>query len=297
MYRDRHEASRHRCARLIEIIVEREELVSDALVERLPEEMRLRLEASRRAVAAARHGVGDELEVVLSCEHALDGHLVLLDEIHARVPQIESAINALPDDVSPDHAAKARGLVRWTPPPPDWERARRLFPKLLAEIDPEARRLDEVRPYVMDFALRWGRMPLCLRVQPDTSHRDDGGEIELAMATRLRMSTPPLEVRPLTFIHAFTTALGVHRDRRLGDDAFDDRFLVLGDEGHARRMLPPSVQAALLRIATFDLPQLVIGDGVARIWWRTDITMDPLRAAVEILAHVRTLDTSIALMR
>ena len=301
MYRDQLDATLHRIQRIRDELAEREALLTPLLLEHVPAELRERLEQSKGESARE----ADDLESAQAVDRALEVHSALLDELFGIAPDIEGSINVIPDEVCPDDAAAARGLpgmpvlptLGLVSPPDDWDRAQRLFPRLVAEIDPKAEMLDPPKAYVIDCLVRFEGMPVAIRMQPDRIDGNYSGEIAIAVATRVRSVTPKLEVRPLAFIHAITTTLRIHKDRRFGDDAFDDRFLVLGDEGFAKRVLVRSARAALLRIADFDVPSAKISDGAARITWRYDITLPPLRAAMRVLHHVRGLDTTVSLLQ
>lgn len=296
MYRDEREAREHRIDRLRERIARRERRITDSLRAELPAELAKRLAAT--TAEAAHQGVAAALY-----EHALEEHERVLDEVLALAPRLEDALNALPDTIEPSLADELRGLSFLQQEPALWEEAALCLPKYAREIDPRAR-VDEPKRFVIDVLLRFDGAPMAIRMQPDVQGRDYQGEVGIAIATPLRSSAPKLEARPLTFAHNFTKFFGIHRDITIGDDEIDNRFLIQGNVDLAGRVFDAATRRALARIAQFDLPFIEVRHSrtltgltcAARIHWRWDAKLAPLQAGLGILAHVRSLDTTVSIV-
>ena len=278
-YRDADGARVHRIEVLRETIAERRADIGALLLSALPADI------------AARYNAYDELAEE---EPALQGYLALVDEILAQAPSIERAYNALPSGVDVARCAAPRSLPFMHDPPMEWPRALKALPRLLSSVDPSAQ-VQTVDEHIVDAALSVKVAPIALRMQPDAT-KNNHHEIEIAAATSLPRSAPELTVRPLTFIHGFTTVLRIHRDRRIGDGEFDNRFLVLGDAEVARRMLTKPLRTALLRVAAFDVPRLEIGEGLGRITFRWDVEPKTLLAAIDVLVLLRQIKTAVSML-
>jgi hypothetical protein len=294
MYRDEHEADRHRAARVRERIDARAALMTPALRNHLPRPLLARLHAALAAAA----GEGATLAQLEDCD-------ALLDEVLALVPELEADLNALPADIQPDAAAPLWDRL-WLAAPPLWPAVETNLAQFVHRLDPngtswrprEKQALDA--RFVVDGATldddahraarKGPRTPIALRVQAD---RNDVGEVELALATPVPAGMPYVAIRPREFVDAFTRVLRVHREVAIGDDEIDGRFVIEGPEELVRRALDAGTRSALLRIARFDVPSIEVQHGVARIRWFWDATFFPLAAAARILHHLRHLEANV----
>lgn len=297
MYRDEREAAQHRIDRLRERVARRERRLTRSLRAELPRELAERLAAS--TAEAARDDVAPTLRV-----QALEQHEIVLDEVLAMAPHLEDALNALPDTIEPSLADSLRGLSFLQQEPDLWGEASSRLPKYARELDRHAR-IDEPKRFVVDVLLRFDGAPMAIRMQPRVHGREYQGEVGLAIATPMRSSAPPLEVRPLAFAHNFTKLFGIHHDITIGDDEIDNRFLIQGDVDLAGRVFEPAMRSDLSCIAKFDLPciELVHSRTLtgptcsARIHWRWDAKRAPLEAGLRILAHIRSLNTTVKMLK
>ncbi len=299
MYRNEHDAQEHRVAQLRERVAERRARLTERLLLELPAALREQLDKAGVAIDNA----GPPGVRLAALEH-LDA---VLDEIFALAPELELELNTVPHGVHPDMAAAARGRGLLHHTPALWEQAHARLPAYLADLDRSVV-LAEPKPFVLDGTLRFGDVPVAVRLQPDVQGGQPTGELCLALATTVRASTPRLDVRPLTFGHTYTKWLRIHRDIEIGDDEIDHRFLIQGDAELARRFFDAATRRELLKMAAFDLPRLEICDDkrsatrsalptrVARITWRWDTQAGPLRRAMKLLGRLRALDTTVRIL-
>ena len=287
-YRDDAEALTLRVELLRERIAELEGPLSPLWLQELGADLRAELEVSRQA----------HIEAAEPTAHlaALEQHLALLERLHAGAPELEAGYNALPAEAELALLGEPTKLPWLALAPMDGPRALERVPTLLREIDQEAQvTVVSRRSFVLDARFHHHAVPVVLRVQPFVGGQNNG-ELELVMATTVRRSTPALDLRPLAWLHSLTTMLGVHRDVFVGDDDFDNRFLVQCEADQAPRLLPPTVRSELLRIAKFDVPSLVVGEGKAVLRWLYDCTLPPIEAGARVLAHLRGIRRRVRLV-
>ena len=112
-------------------------------------------------------------------------------------------------------------------------------------------------------------------------------EVNFGLRTTVRRSLPRLALSPETWGHTFPKVLGLLRDRSVGNESFDTFFLVDTDEPEDVALLDESVQAALLRLAHFDVPKLRVEGGLATLRFSYAPETALLDAAVGVLVALR----------
>lgn len=291
MYRDEEEAAAHRVDALSERVRARKARLTPPLLKRLPQDLSSRMTQGVEHVDACTN-VGDRVRAL----ETLDG---ILDEVFALAPHLEDDVNALPEEIAPEMVVEARRLPLFHTTPEGWDEAVSRLPRYLTELD-AGTRIDRKEACVLDARLAYRGAPVAARMQPHFQSNEYTGEVEVALGSPVRKSTPALDVRPLAFSHSFTKLLRIHRDIEIGDEQIDGRFLIQGDVAFAKAVLSDKTRADLLKIATFDVPFLDVADRndlrVVRLRWRWDAKVGPLKAALRILARIRALDTSVQMI-
>jgi hypothetical protein len=296
MYRDDEQAAAHHIERVEERVAQKEARVTPALLAELPAGLSTRLAEYRATVPSESSNCTARLA-------ALERYEEVLSEAIALAPRLEEDLNTLPTRVEPSRAGPLRGLRVIDAEPSLWKRADVQLRSIVVDIDSNVA-IDHPKHHVVDAVFGYQGHPMALRLQPTASGDSLPGEVELSIVTPVRRTMPSLDVRPLTYAHSLTKLLRIHRDIEIGDDEIDNRFLIQGDVDFIARAVSQAVRKDLLVIAKFDLPQLVVADsstldGVvrdARITWRWDATRPAFHAALRILAHLRSLNTTVRML-
>ena len=284
VYRVANEALRDRAEDLWFVALAREARIRPRLRASLPDAVRARLDALRRGARRARTAVDLEAALIAYCE--------ALDEVIALAPTIEAELLALDDE--PAHPAPDRR--RASRPQP---RGRALPPlgvelaRILRHRDPSAV-VEPLGARAQRARFRVGGVPFAAvaELRPDARDLD---EVAFAVATSVRRGTPPLRLGPEGFWHGVGKALRIQHDLEVGDPSFDDLFLVEGT-GESIRLLGREARAALMRLARFDVPRLLVEAGAATVRWCFEPAGAAVDAAVALLAAVRSVPCRISLV-
>jgi hypothetical protein len=258
--------------------------LTPSFLARLPGELLTELAELRVACEAK---VAEELADLARAEGLFAAYCAALEETIAREPDVDAAYRAMPDTVA-DPAPRGRTRVGlwWSSQHADeLEEVTRALAAHLAGLDPGVRvvktgpdRLSRVARF------RFKEAPFSLRVELMGTDRPFC--FALTLATSVPRAMPRLVLRPEGFLEAFFRSFGV-RQIEVGDLAFDGLFVIDGPAG--ARLLTPAVRATLLELAYFDIPRLVVADGVATLSFSFDPTPACIGAAVRALLRMRAL--------
>ncbi|MBW2527640.1 MAG: hypothetical protein JRI23_25890 [Deltaproteobacteria bacterium] len=298
-YRDPVAAAEQRVAAAREEVAERLERVRPELLGRLPKRLRARLER-----AAHQAGLDPEgLEELEQLERGLARYRELLDEALSLAPEIDASYNRLPRDF-PDR----RPVSSYVYVDVYHERYQTLRSGVhdrIAELDPTATVFDRVpryfdfeeRPFLVEATFRYERHPMRLQATATglaASNQQGVGlynYVLFQLVTRVRLSAPSMRLCPEGWTGGLLAALRLRRDVQVGQEAFDDAFLVDVAPVDAERVFSSALCDALLRVAEIDVPSLDVRSGVAVLEWREK--NEPARglaAALEALVALRTLE-------
>jgi hypothetical protein len=225
----------------------------------LPERLRRTLaDLGPRAEADA-----NTLEDLSDADGALDGLLAAHDEAVSLVPRLRECPDDVRDPARPDI-------------PPPWVieeapqlRFRAVFDARVHEISPEA------------YLVRWGdhayltRLRLAgapvvalARVALNPSNNGlaaQGYGFRGLVRTSIHPAAPPLRVRPQGLLQEVAKVLHLARDRKIGEEVFDDAFMVDTDEAGAT-LLSADVVAAFRALAD-AAPSLRVANGIVELTW------------------------------
>lgn len=296
-YRDPLEGARERVSTRESEVAAAEGRVRKELLRRLLPADRAAL-AALRAEAEEPSGVG--LAALEARELALTRYRDALVGLALGVPELETWLDGLPSElpdlapvedpfsVSPEMTFVPDSLER------RMEQARAGLAAFLA-----GRGLDVPLERIGYRALRArfvaGDTPIALLIELGYDSRRVP-EVHFGLRTTVRRALPKLTLAPETWGHAFPKMLGLLRDRSVGHEAFDTLFLVDTDEPEDALVLDDGVRAALLGLAHFDVPQLVVEQGLAtlRFWFASEVRV--LEAALGVLAALRAVRPRLALL-
>jgi len=294
VYRDATEAARHRLREAHDRLGALDQRVTDALVERLPEDLRNPLSRARE------EGLGvpelNSADAVRTAEQRLARLEALYAQITELSPELERAYHELPDAVQEDVLKRNYNplLHGHQISNADLKLLHRELPRRIRQLDPSAQLHATPSRPLLDATFRFEGAPFFLTTFSG-GHR--GGEIEITLATGIRSSTPPLRMRPEQFSHAITKAMGIHRDAQLDNIEIDSRFLIDATNEDARALLTDEVLTALMSLARFDIPTLEIEAGHAIIRWCFDPFTARLRTAATPLLAIRAMTWDRKLLR
>ncbi len=217
----------------------------------LPERIKKAIDGLRARALAE----GDTLETLSDADAALDGVLAAYDEAVQLLPQLRECPEEVRDPPRPRQA-----------PPYVFEEEREKHFRLrfvdrVHEIAPDAY-LVRWGDYTYLSRFRVGRAPLIA-----TATISAPIEVTPYFTTTLRTSvpaeTPALHVRPENALEGLGKIVGLVEDRKVGNAALDDTFVVGGGEA-AMALLTSDVIAALLALVP-QKPSLRVARGVVEL--------------------------------
>lgn len=296
-YRDPLQGLRARVQDLARDVEEREAVVTEALFTHLPSKLARKL-ADLRARATTPATTEAEL---LEAEVTLGAYRDALDEAIELAPDLEDEQRALPADApDPRLASHLRPYIdRFVPDIvlETCESAERGLRIAALALDKHAELVRE-SPYAFRARFQAHGAPFSVLTQIAYSINDTPADTHVFLSTSVAAGTPPLRIRPQTFLHGIGKAIGLVREVEVGDERFDDFFLIEAEDADvAKRLLVPSVRKALLAVATFDIPDLVVRDGRADLHFRFEPSERLIRNATLALAAIRSSPVRVSLLR
>jgi hypothetical protein len=281
IYRDPFLAARSRVRELELAVADREARVTEALLQHVPQELAARIRAAGGARGEVDHDA--PLDTLSRAEAELVKLRDALDEAIALAPRLEAELTTLSEEAPalppPRRDSWAHSLFASSIRDELHAAAARLG-QLVVARDPGARVVSLGRGAV-GAQFRAIGAPFAIVAEPRTS------DILMSLSTPMRVGTPALRVRDV----------GLVRTRRpLGDPAFDDLFEAEGDDA-ARALLVKPVRNALVELAHFDVPTLVVSRGIAALTWRFDPVPKAVDCAAHALARLREVEIELRLLR
>jgi hypothetical protein len=300
VYRDGLVGVRMRAEDLVREVVLREARLTPTFWERAPTDMSERLRRLKSEVPAP----GPSLEALTRLAEALDAYRHALDDAIARVPALQATLFAPPDTTpSPGLDLPAWAVFF------DGVGATAMTGTYAQSVEEHGAALrkalgapqyDQVAFDAQGLSLlarfRCKGVPFAIGTAPAFSRNEYLGGAQVAIATSVSHATPRLVLRAETWGDDVLKAVGVRQDMEFGDMTFDGLFLVQGDR-EASGMLSPESRAALLRIAKYDVPSLIVEHAEARLHWRWEPDGAMIDAAVQVLAGIRNGPARLEMLR
>ncbi|MDI1483957.1 hypothetical protein [Polyangium sp. y55x31] len=296
-YRDPLQGLRARVHDLAREVEEREAMLTDALVEHLP---RTLAEALLDGRARARLPANTEAEL-LAAEATLLAYRDALDRAIELAPDLEDEQRALPADApDPQLSGSLRPLLDLFMMTDNavetCQAAERGLRQAALALDKRAA-LSEDATFAFRARFHAHDAPFSILAQIAYSPNESPAEVHVFVATSVAAGTPPLRIRPQTLLHGLGKAIGLVRDAEVGDERFDDLFLIEAEPDVAKRLLGPAVRKALLGVASFDIPDLDVRGGRAILHFRFEPNERLIRSATLALAGIRKSPVSVSLLR
>lgn len=286
-YRDGQEATLQVLRRL-EADVERRESRLDARTVRFLGDDADRLYSSRQELASLAEEGGEPLARV----KALERHLALLDEVLARLP----ALNRVLASVRPGFP-ELDMFLRYKPVDdfsrlPVWvgaafQRVERFVTHF--GLDLRAWTLDETRLRGFKFEFHYRDVPFLLGCEKTLSLNDQlVSRVHTVMATTVPRGLPEVSVVPEKLHHKLLhKPLGLVQDLQVGDERFDQKFLVQATRQEDLEVIDAEVRLGMLRLKETESPQLLVGRGDATVHWFSDPRHAVILEAMELLLALR----------
>lgn len=164
--------------------------------------------------------------------------------------------------------------------------------KCLGDLDPDVV-IEHHEETFRAHAMQIRGAPFAVEIGP-TMWSDD---VELTVVTAVPRAFPPLYLQRQTALHSVTTAMRLHTDALVGDEDFDDHFLVEASVTAARRLLDEPLRDALLKLAHFTTPRLDVEEGLAKLSFRYVLSPMLVERAIEILTTLRGREVDVRLLR
>ncbi|MDI1443807.1 hypothetical protein [Polyangium sp. 6x1] len=295
-YRDPLQGLRARVQDLAREVEEREATLTDALVDHLPRPL---AEALLEGRAHARLPASTEAEL-LAAEARLLAYRDALDRAIELAPDLEDEQRALPDDApDPQLSGRLRPLIDLFIGDiviETFDAAERGLHQAALALDKHAE-VEKQAAYAFRARFRAHDAPFSVLTQIAFAPNEQPAEVHVFVATSVAAGTPPLRIRPQTLLHGLGKAIGLVRDVELGDERFDDSFLIEAEPDVAKRLLGPSVRKALLGVAAYDIPDLDVRGGSAVLHFRFEPNERLLRNATLALAGIRKSPVTVSLLR
>ncbi|MRG92842.1 hypothetical protein [Polyangium spumosum] len=295
-YRDPLQGLRARVQDLAREVEEREAMVTDALFSHLPSMLASKLR-DLRAYALTPAKTEAELH---EAEATLLAYRDALDEAIELAPDLEDAQRVLPE-ITPDpklasHLRPFIDLFMADIVLETCDAAERGLRLGALALDKDAA-LEKESKYAFRARFRAHDAPISILAQIAYSANDTPAEVHVFLTTSVAAGTPPLRIRPQTLLHGIGKAVGLVREAEVGDERFDDLFLIEAEQDAAKRLLGPAVRKALLVVASFDIPDLVVRDGRADLHFRFEPNERLIRSATLALALIRKAPVRVSLLR
>ena len=285
VYRDDREAQRLRAASLRREVERCEGRVTAAFWRCIPDDDA----AALRSLRDEGQGLaeGDDDAVTAACD-AFERYLRRFEGVLGALDRHEVAWRAVPGETalratrSPDDGSDA--------PPHEMTRD---FLRAVRALDPSAK----VESYATTRAhtlvhnasamLRVEGAPVSLHLAGEGRSHEAGDVTELRASTTVPRGLPELLVRPETWTESLFRGLRVVRAGSIGDARFDAFFHTECESGASAQVLGAEVRAALLLIASVDVPTLRVRPPLATLTWRYLPTTPTMAAAARCMAAIR----------
>jgi hypothetical protein len=278
-YRDPLAGLRSQIATKRGLLETREQKLPVLLRAMLPEALAERLARLRERVVVE----ADSLEALTGVDAALDEILAVHDEAAQVLPRLRDCPLDVPDPPKP-------------PLSPPWviEETYQLgFRSMLT------RRLGQISPDA--WLVRWDDSTYLSRVRVADAPIILSSRIDVTPAqpttfrstvrTSVPRATPVLEVRRERLLDGIGRAIGVVRDMTIGNEAFDEAFVVDADP-EATALLSADVVQSLLELEHLE-PRLAVKRGIAELVWGAtyDAHSEPLMpdAALAVVLGIRAV--------
>jgi hypothetical protein len=303
LYRDPLVHVRGRIDELVTRIDELEARVPDSYWQSHPDELARAEALERRVMTLKSAGAGGSLEEgatadpgVLELEHALADVARHLEQVLARVPGYRAELAMIPPGrppAQPNVPSIAQSLFGENESAIEWT---------LEKLTRAMRSIDENAEVKSDGMLGGARIVVVAFTSGGVPYTYTGalvarvGEYPIlgsSLATFTARDLPPLTVGPLSMLGGLGRVLGIGGGASTGDDEFDGIFRVAGAPRSIAR-LTRLARTALVEVAGCDVPRLEIEQGLARVTWSYELTINTferlVRAAVRALREVRGAD-------
>ncbi len=294
-YRDSITALKARLHDLDRQVAAREARTTEQFWRFLPAERALRLRAAKAETAAT----GEEFNELARREMALGAYLQALEEAIAFAPELERACLELPPS-APESRIPRRsllGLALGVDAEAGWERTCEVFEGAARKLDPGASVEPLRKEWLIRASLEHRGAPFALALYYGSLDEVSANTWNV-VSTGVALAAPLLRLAPELMGHWLLKPLRLVRDLQIEDDNFDGVFLIDAESvPAARALLTRKVRHALLRVARFDIPQLVVQEGRAELRWRFEAAADAIAAAVEALGAIRSAPIEVQLLR
>lgn len=199
----------------------------------------------------------DSLERLTSLDAALDELLAAHDEAAAILPELRECPSTVPDppkgQLAPPWAIEESYQLGY----------RAMLTKRILDIAPDAYLVRWDDPMYL-ARIRVAGAPLVVTSRLSL-FAGQPAVFESTARTSVHPSTPELDVRRDRLLDGIGRAIGLVKDVRVGNDEFDDAFIVSGSNA-ASALLTSDVVAALLEMRRLH-PHLEVRRGIAELTW------------------------------
>jgi hypothetical protein len=243
--------------------------------------------------------VGDDYGQLAYREAALGRYLEALDGAIALAPEIERACRALPAH-APESRVPRRSFMELAlrvDVEEGWRRACDKIERAARGLDPRAQ-IDRLRKeWLCRASFEHGGAPFTLALYYSSLDEISANTWQV-VSTGVAIAAPRLRLAPELMGHWLLKPLRLVRDLEIDDVGFDGMFLIDAEDVEgARALLTRPARRALLTVAEFDIPQLVLQDGRAELRWRFEANVKAIVAAVEALGAIRAAPFPVELLR
>ncbi|MDC3953609.1 hypothetical protein [Polyangium jinanense] len=295
-YRDPLQGLRARVQDLASEVEERETMLTDALFEHLPRKL---AETLRDGRARARLPANTEAEL-LAAEATFLVYRDALDRAIELAPDLEDEQRALPQEApDPQLSGSLRpfiDLFKADIVVETCDAAERGLRLAALALDKNAE-VEKQTAYAYRARFHAHDAPFSILTQIAYSPNETPAEVHVFIATSVAAGTPPLRIRPQTLLHGLGKAIGLVREAEVGDERFDDLFLIEAEADVAKSLFGPAVRKALLAVAAFDIPDLDVRGGRAVLHFRFEPNERLIRNATLALAGIRKAPVRVSLLR
>ena len=299
MYRDELGSARLKLERVQQAVQEREDRISDELIEHLPVPLARAIQALREQLVEDTNS----LEAIETQERLLKRYIKALDDALEQAPVLDRLFNGLSRSL-PDRGAPSGTAFEFSDTFSTLlSNGRKDLHRIIASIDRRAQFIDKAtnyalrdHAYLVEATFRARGCPIRLQVMGSVRyHLETFKEYRqgfyFCFRTLVRRSTPDMKLHIDTKKDRFKRLLKGVKDITVGSDLFDKLYAITGDADLIHRMLDAKLRAVIIGLTRSSTGFfLQIRNNVLTIEWEKARVEDSLiDQTLDILETIRHL--------
>jgi hypothetical protein len=300
MYRDELASARQKLAATTQEVREREDRISAALIERLPEPLQMALTAIQENLVED----DSSLDAIDRQENLLRRYISALDKALEHAPLLDRLFNGLsrsfPEPGPPlgrphsfsDHYSGTLAA------------SRKKIHSYVKSLDRKANLIDKAtnyelrnHPYLVEATFNKRGCPIRLQVMGSIGYRygtfeEYDEEYYICLRTMVRRSMPDMRIRPDTSANHISRLFRRKKDIEIGVEQFDELFELQGNLDEIKQALNDDIRhrtLAMVKSSPTDCLVQVHSNVLSVEWSSKTIDKAPFLNGIELLRSIRRL--------